>query len=465
MKKTIVMLAPHEPKRDPRVHWEAVTAGKEFNVVVLGMHEDPIKYPTEEVVDNYKIIRESPKNDTVSKVDYLGKLWKYVLGPTEKNILILLLIPVFPIVFISEFMLRLLMMVLDKMITGKVLKKIIKKVECRRFLKLSDGFRQFLWLQKHFCEATKTLVDAYAKSGLVADVIHCNDLNSLLAGVALKTTHNCKLVYDAHELWPVAHIGATAYQVWWFKYLEKKLIAYADYVITVSPQIAKVMEEWYGYKGVETVPNFEIWHNKHQKIDAGLRKLAGDRVLFLSQGSFSQGRGFEELIGAWENVDGKKALLVLRGPHHSYVDTLQELARAQIDEGKIVFAPAVEESVLVAAASEADVGIIPYRPTTLCYKYCCPNKISQYMQAGLAMLSNNLDYVKALIEEYDCGLTYDSDQPDTIVSTVNQFIEDKESLKQYQQNALKGGKNAIHWDAVSGPLLDAYRRLANPKKH
>src|SRR5205823_6346633 len=36
------------------------------------------------------------------------------------------------------------------------------------------------------------------------DVVHCNDLDTLLVGVLAKQRYACRLVYDAHEFYPVS---------------------------------------------------------------------------------------------------------------------------------------------------------------------------------------------------------------------------------------------------------------------
>jgi hypothetical protein len=54
---------------------------------------------------------------------------------------------------------------------------------------------------------------------------------------------------------------------------------------------------------------------------------------------------------------------------------------------RVLFLEAIDESELVTAAAEFDVGLVPYTPTGLNYSNCCPNKLSQYMAAGLPILA------------------------------------------------------------------------------
>ena len=49
------------------------------------------------------------------------------------------------------------------------------------------------------------------QEGLRPDVIHCNDLDTLLVGVLAKRKLGSTLVYDAHEFFPLQ----IAVNVWW----------------------------------------------------------------------------------------------------------------------------------------------------------------------------------------------------------------------------------------------------------
>jgi glycosyltransferase involved in cell wall biosynthesis len=191
-----------------------------------------------------------------------------------------------------------------------------------------------------------------------------------------------------------------------------------------------------------------------------MRRLAGGRLAVLFLGNYAPLRGLEELISAWRQVPAENALLILRGPRWWYSADLERLAADQVRAGKVVFLDPVPEEGLVASAAEADVGLIPYRPVILNNRYCCPNKLSQYMHAGLAILCNNLDFVKDLVREAGCGLDYDSDRPETLVAAVARFADDRAFTARCRENALRWGRSKFHWEAVCGPLMDSYRGLA-----
>ena len=39
------------------------------------------------------------------------------------------------------------------------------------------------------------------------DIVHCNDLDTLLVGIVAKMRFGSRVVYDAHEFYPESHAG------------------------------------------------------------------------------------------------------------------------------------------------------------------------------------------------------------------------------------------------------------------
>ena len=99
-------------------------------------------------------------------------------------------------------------------------------------------------------------------------------------------------------------------------------------------------------------------------------------------------------------------------------------------------------------------------PTILNFRYCCPNKLSQYMQAGLPVMAGNTAYVSQILAESGAGLCYDPADPESIVATVRRLVQDEDLRRRCRQNAARFVRETFHWQARSKPLYEAYRRLA-----
>src|SRR5439155_10191173 len=103
----------------------------------------------------------------------------------------------------------------------------------------------------------------------------------------------------------------------------------------------------------------------------------------------------------------------------------------------VFFLDAVAEAELVAAAAEAEIGIVPYRPLIINDRLSCPNKLSQYLHAGLMVIANDLPYVKSVLTDAQAGLFYNSANLDTLAAVVHRIADDPELLRRSRENALR----------------------------
>lgn len=283
-------------------------------------------------------------------------------------------------------------------------------------------------------------------------LIICHDFLGLLAGVAVGRTVNAPILYDAHEYTPEADLLAPRWESSLVAAVEARLVRRCDRVITVSPPLARHIERKYGLRQVGVVPNAEPLHTD---VVSSYERERHDRVVFLVQGRASPRRGFESLLRGWELLDDPRAELVLRCPQTPYLEELRARFHRLFATGSARFAEAVPEAELVSSAAEADVGIIPYDGTSLNHRYACPNKLSQYMQAGLAILTTPLEFVRETVTSGDCGMVYDPARPDTFVSAARTLIDDPALLDRFKRAARTVAVETFNWEHQSQPYRQA----------
>src|SRR5262249_26812897 len=151
-----------------------------------------------------------------------------------------------------------------------------------------------------------------------------------------------RVVYDAHEYYPVSDPSGKWLDKRFFGLIERFLIRRADAAVTVNPMLAEIMREAYGLRYVHAVPNAEPWGDNREPTAAPndgteMDRLAAGRIKFLFQGRFTPDRGIDELIDAWALVDGSKAALFLRGPDNTWRHGAIERAERLRLYGKSVF--------------------------------------------------------------------------------------------------------------------------------
>mgnify|MGYP001233708676 CR=1 FL=1 len=154
-------------------------------------------------------------------------------------------------------------------------------------------------------------------------------------------------------------------------------------------------------------------------------------------------------------------MLIVYGPDNQVKRQLEQYV-AELGEGgrSIFFLPSLSESDIVSAAMRADVGVIPYKPVTPNYRYCCPNKLSQYLHAGLMILANNTEFVASIVRGCEVGIVYDSSRQETIVGAISRAVADENFRIACKERALRLAKRSFNWQAQEATLKDIYDRLS-----
>jgi len=125
-------------------------------------------------------------------------------------------------------------------------------------------------------------------------------------------------------------------------------------------------------------------------------------------------------------------------------------------EDRVSFASPVPMTDLVRAASEAEIGVIPYIPVCLNNRFCLPNKIFEYMMAGLALAGSDLPELRRIILGYNLGGVFNPEEPQDIARALNELLADDAGLETMRRNALDASKTVFNWDIEGQKLLRLY---------
>jgi glycosyltransferase involved in cell wall biosynthesis len=284
-------------------------------------------------------------------------------------------------------------------------------------------------------------------------VVYCHDLFTLQTGVLIKRRFGARLVYDSHEYYPYQYPYRSCTTV--LRAYESVLVKDVDVYITVSPQLAAELQRVYDVATVHAIPNVEpVPAPRPPVLASPIASLAEGRLRLLFQGTFAEGRGLEEVLHAWTAVDGARAALFLRGPDGEWRGRLERLAGTLGVLGRSVyFVPPVLEKDLIGAAQEAHVGLIPYTGDWPSYRFACPNKLSQYLHAGLAVLANRIPFVEDLVTRGEVGLCYDVREPGSFARAVDLLARDRSWVEELGRNARRFSDDEYNWARYEDKLL------------
>jgi glycosyltransferase involved in cell wall biosynthesis len=288
------------------------------------------------------------------------------------------------------------------------------------------------------------------------ETFHAHDLNTLPVAAFLARRRGAHLVYDAHELYPeVSTLSPREAGIW--GRVEAALIKRPDHIVTVGQSIADEFVRRY-----RVAPPCVLLNCPTGKQIAGapdghaLRERAGlasdARPIVLYQGGFAPNRGLEQLLDAARDL--RYATLVLMG-WGLLEDELRERIAAANLEDRVRMIPPVEQKDLLAFTSGADVGVIPYRPVGLNNTFTTPNKLFEYIRAGVAIAASRLPELVRFVEKPGLGSTFNPDDPADIARVLNGLTESPERLAAIRERTV-AARDRFVWERESQVLLDIY---------
>ena len=234
-----------------------------------------------------------------------------------------------------------------------------------------------------------------------ADVVHCNDLNTLHVGVLLKilSIGRIKVVYDAHE-YETEINGLDGLKKLITSWIERGLIIFADAVITVSDGIAKEYVRLYKIEKPTLVLNCPPYQDFPKKnLFREKFGIATDQTIFLYQGGLAKGRGIEILLDAFTEIEPSKVIVFM-----GYGQLEGKICEYAERYKNIFYNPAVAPDILLDYTGSANYGILFYENSCLNHAYCSPNKMFEYLMAGLPVIVSNLPEMKRVVEENGIGI-------------------------------------------------------------
>ena len=90
--------------------------------------------------------------------------------------------------------------------------------------------------------------------------------------------------------------------------------------------------------------------------------------------------------------------------------------------------------------------------TCLNHRYALPNKLFDYVHAGIPVLGADLDEVRSIIARFDIGQTADPSDPDSIAAALRTMMH--EELQQRWRSNLPQAAETFTWESASQGFLD-----------
>src|SRR5258708_11675502 len=259
-------------------------------------------------------------------------------------------------------------------------------------------------------KSTKKLIyTAMRVIQMPADIYHAHDSNALAACYVAATWHRKPLVFDAHEL-PLNEPDGTSR---WLPALVTRLLAVmlrrCTGIITVSSPIAQEICKRYHVPQVCLVRN--ILPYQMTATSDRLQKylgLSSSVRIALYQGNLDS-RGLERLIPVASYLVPHIVIGMMGRAEATIQSNLEKLVIQEGVSNQVRIIPPVPYAELLTWTASADICLVVYSPTrgprfAPNIQMCLPNKLFEYLMAGLPVLSSSLYAVSEVIQTYDVSV-------------------------------------------------------------
>lgn len=305
------------------------------------------------------------------------------------------------------------------------------------------GPRFFAYVHRQFARAAREFR---------AQVYHASDLYALPAMHAAARQAGY-LVYDARELY--TRVASTTRRPWvtaFWRHVEGRYIGKADAVFTVSGSIARHLATMYSIRQPEVLHNVP----PRQRVTSSGALGRGDgTVVLLHQGKIQKHRGCFLLVNAMREIHGAVLVFMGDGPSRP---KLQAYVDREGLGNRILFRDPVHPDALLPVTASADMGITLLEDTCLNHRYALPNKLFEYLMAGLPVLASNLPEIRQVVESFDVGCVVDPADHNALVAALQRVVDDVDSRRRWASHTA-GVFETFSWETASQRFRDIYHNL------
>lgn len=286
------------------------------------------------------------------------------------------------------------------------------------------------------------------------DVLLSNDLDTLLANHwARKFKRNCRLIYDSHEYFTgVPELADNPKVKRFWERIEKKTVPGVDTMYTVNDSIAGLYRKQYN-REVFVVRNIAERRPVEQLKTKDELGLPDNKKIIIIQGAgINIDRGAEEMVEAMKFIPD--VWLIFVGDGDAVSSLKEQVKRLNLDE-QVKFFGKRPYNELMNFTIHADLGVSMDKDTNINYRFSLPNKLFDYIHAGIPVLVSDLPEIRRIVDEYDLGIISTTHEPQGIAELVNGLFADEERYYQLTENARTAARE-LTWEKETQMLKQIF---------
>jgi glycosyltransferase involved in cell wall biosynthesis len=285
------------------------------------------------------------------------------------------------------------------------------------------------------------------------DYFLANDLDTLAPNYLASKLRRKYLFYDTHEYFtgvPELKNAPVKRKTW--KLLEDWIFPKLKTVYTVNESVRDQYQAEYG-NTIGIVRNVPVTVQVQKKA---MPMHWQNKVIMMMQGiGINEGRGGLELLESMRHLP-EQYHLVFIGSGNNWQQIAQKRRSWQLEE-KVEMINPLPPAELKQYTLLAYIGYSLDNFSDLNCRFNLPNKIFDYIHAGVPVIATAIPEVKKIIEQYQCGICINTNDPEEIASATKKLTENTVLYHQLKRNTVEAAKE-LCWEKEKNRLIAIYEK-------
>lgn len=290
-----------------------------------------------------------------------------------------------------------------------------------------------------------------------ADLLFANDLDTLWPNFVVANLKGIPLIYDSHEIFcevPELQSSRAKKRIW--EKIESGIVPQLTYCLTVNQSIATYFTKKYNvlFQFVRNIPDYSKIEVSKSRPDLNLP--IDKKILILQGAGINVHRGAEELVESFNYLTDDYLLLIIGSG-----DVIRQLKADVLKfnlKDKVKFIDKIPAVELRHYTKNADLGVTIDKDTNLNYHFSLPNKVFDYLHAGIPILATRLPEIENIVKTYHVGTFIENHEPKHIADTIKAFLN-SESYLECKKNVITAAKEN-NWQTERQKLIQLINEVS-----